>query len=33
MKYNLGVCMKDMLNDVINDMKNYMKNDMICTKC
>ena len=26
MKYNLGVCMKDMINDIWNDKKN----DMIC---
>ena len=29
MKYNPGVCMKDMINDMINDIRNDMKNSMI----
>ena len=29
MKYNSGVCMKDMIDDMINYMRNDMKNDMI----
>ena len=29
MKYNPGVCMKDMINDMINDIWNDMKDDMI----
>ena len=29
MKYNSGVCIKDMINDMWNDMRN----DMICMEC